>query len=166
MKPRFRGLRLTLVGLLVLLAIEFGVSASRRIFARVRHTGDRDSSPLDLRRHSIDHALPSDLSRGERAMTPRFCRLWLTLAGLLVLLAIEFGMSFLPMGRQIRPLVLIPAALMIGTVATMFMEIGRGPEIVRLFAAAGLLWLAILLGLGSLDPMTRTDYYVQLPSPK
>jgi hypothetical protein len=32
---------------------------------------------------------------------------------------------------------------------------------VRLFAVAGLVWLCILLGLGSLDPMTRTDVYVQ-----
>jgi hypothetical protein len=37
---------------------------------------------------------------------------------------------------------------------------------VRLFAAAGLLWLTILLGLGSLDPLTRTDYPVQGVSPK
>ena len=54
---------------------------------------------------------------------------------------------------------LIPAVLMVGTVGTMFMEVGRGPEIVRLFAVAALLWLTILLGLGSLDPMTRTDYH-------
>jgi hypothetical protein len=50
---------------------------------------------------------------------------------------------------------------MVGLVGTIFMEVGRGPKIVRLFAAAGLLWLTILLGLGSLDPMTRTDYHVQ-----
>jgi cytochrome c oxidase subunit 4 len=98
-------------------------------------------------------------------MTARFRRLWLTLAGLLLLLAVEFGASFLPMDRAARPLVLIPAVLMAGTVGTMFMEVGRGPQIVRLFATAGLLWLAILLGLGSLDPMTRTDYYVQGGSP-
>jgi hypothetical protein len=41
------------------------------------------------------------------------------------------------------------------------MEIGRALTIVRLFAVAGLLWLTILLGLGSLDPMTRTDYHMQ-----
>jgi cytochrome c oxidase subunit IV len=98
-------------------------------------------------------------------MTPRFRRLWLTLALLLVLLAIEFGASFLPMDRAVRPLVLIPAVLMVGTVGTMFMDVGRGPEIVRLFAVAGLLWLTILLGLGSLDPMTRTDHRVQSASP-
>jgi hypothetical protein len=96
----------------------------------------------------------------------RFRRLWLTLALLLVLLAMEFGASFLPMDRALRPLVLIPAVLMVGTVGTMFMEVGRGPGIVRLFAVAALLWLTILLGLGSLDPMTRTDYIVQNTSSK
>ena len=94
-------------------------------------------------------------------MTPRFRRLWLTLVLLLVLLGIEFGASFLPLDRAARPLLLIPAVLMVGVVGTVFMEVRRGPEIVRLFATAALLWLTILLGLGSLDPMTRTDYLVQ-----
>ncbi|MGH6822985.1 MAG: cytochrome C oxidase subunit IV family protein [Methylocella sp.] len=85
---------------------------------------------------------------------------------LMVLLAIEFGASFLPLDRSLRPLVLIPAVLMLGIVGTVFMEVGRGPDIVRLFAAAGLLWLGILLGLGSLDPLTRIDYLVQGAHPR
>jgi caa(3)-type oxidase subunit IV len=99
-------------------------------------------------------------------MTPRFRRLWLTLVLLLVLLAIEFGASFLPLNRSARPLVLIPAVLMVGVVGTTFMEVGRGPEIIRLFAVAALLWLSILLGLGSLDPMTRIEYQVQAAYPR
>jgi cytochrome c oxidase subunit IV len=99
-------------------------------------------------------------------MTPRFRRLLLAWALLMVLLAIEFGASFLPLGRSARPLVLVPAVLMVGAVVTLFMQIGRGPMIVRLFAVAGLLWLSILLGLGSLDPLTRTDYHVQAGNPK
>jgi caa(3)-type oxidase subunit IV len=99
-------------------------------------------------------------------MTPRFRRLWLTLGLLLVLLAIEVGVSFLPLDRAARPLVLIPAVVMVGVVGTVFMEVRRGPEIVRLFAVAALLWLTILLGLGSLDPMTRTVYYVQDVNPQ
>jgi hypothetical protein len=43
------------------------------------------------------------------------------------------------------------------------MQIGRGPALVRVFAAAGLLWVSILLGLGSLDPLTRHDYTVGTP---
>jgi caa(3)-type oxidase subunit IV len=99
-------------------------------------------------------------------MTPRFRRLWLTLVLLLVLLAMEFGASFLPLDRSARPLVLIPAVLMVGVVGTTFMEVGRGPEIIRLFAVAALLWLSILLGLGSLDPMTRIEYQVQAAYPR
>jgi cytochrome c oxidase subunit IV len=77
---------------------------------------------------------------------------------LLVLLAIQFGASFLPLSPSWRALLLVPAALMLAAVATMFMQIGRGPALVRVFAAAALLWVSILLGLGSLDPLTRTDY--------
>jgi succinate-acetate transporter protein len=85
---------------------------------------------------------------------------------LMVLLAIEFGASFLPLDRSTRPLILIPAVLMVWVVGTVFMEVGRGPDIVRLFAVAGLLWLSFQLGLGSLDPLTRIDYLVQTANPK
>jgi hypothetical protein len=50
---------------------------------------------------------------------------------------------------------------MVATLGVAFMQVRRGPTIVRLFIIAALLWLAILLGLGSLDPMTRTQYQVQ-----
>jgi cytochrome c oxidase subunit IV len=85
-------------------------------------------------------------------------RLAWTWVVLLVLLAIQFGASFLPLSPSMRLLLLVPAALMLAAVATMFMQIGRGPALVRVFAAAALLWVSILLGLGSLDPLTRTDY--------
>lgn len=94
-------------------------------------------------------------------MTPRFRSLVLAWGLLLVLLTAEFGASLLPLARSARPLILIPAVLMAAIVATVFMEVARGPAIVRLFAVAGLLWLSILLGLGSLDPLTRTGYPVQ-----
>jgi cytochrome c oxidase subunit 4 len=99
-------------------------------------------------------------------MTLRLRGLLLAWVLLLALLAVELGASFLPLGRSARPLVLIPAAAMVAVVGAMFMQVGRGPTIVRLFATAGLLWLTILLGLGSLDAMTRTDYPVQGASAK
>ncbi len=99
-------------------------------------------------------------------MSQRFRRLLLAGVLLMVLLAIEFGASFLPLDRSARPLVLIPAVRMVGVVGTIFMEVGRGPEIVRLFAVAALLWLSMLLGLGSLDPMTRIEYQVQAAHPR
>ena len=99
-------------------------------------------------------------------MTPRLRVLLLVWACLLILLAIELGISFLPLARSARPIVLIPAVLMVAAVGMRFMQIGRGPTIIRLFATAGLLWLGLLLVLGSLDPMTRTDYLVQTLSRK
>ncbi len=94
-------------------------------------------------------------------MNPRSRHLLLAWGLLIALLAIEFGASFLPLDRAVRPLILIPAALMLAVVSVAFMEVRRGPETIRLCAAAGLLWLCILLGLGSLDPMTRVNYYVR-----
>ncbi|HUI22301.1 MAG TPA: cytochrome C oxidase subunit IV family protein [Methylocella sp.] len=94
-------------------------------------------------------------------MTQRLRQLLLTWVLLVVLLAIEIGISFLPLDRSARPVVLLPAVLMAGLVGVVFMEVGRGPEIVRLFAVASLLWLTILLGMGSLDPMTRAMHYVR-----
>jgi cytochrome c oxidase subunit IV len=85
-------------------------------------------------------------------------RLIWTWVVLVVLLALQCGAAFLPLDPSLRPLLLVPSALMLAGVATMFMQIGRGPALVRVFAAAGLLWVAILLGLGSLDPLTRHDY--------
>jgi len=96
-------------------------------------------------------------------MSKRLRHLALAFLLLMVLLAIEAGVSALPFGQSARPVVLIPAALMAGLVGGVFMEAWRGPEIVRLFVAASLLWLSILLGLGSLDPLTRVLYHVQAP---
>ena len=95
-------------------------------------------------------------------MTSRLRGLLLAWVLLIVLLAVELGASFLPLGRSARPFVLIPAAVMVAVVGTAFMQVERGPTIVRLFATAALLWLTILLGLGSLDAMTRTDYHVEV----
>ena len=92
-------------------------------------------------------------------------KLLLTWLGLLALLALEVGASFLPLSASDRPLLLIPALAMVGIVAIVFMRVGRGPVIVRLFAAAGVLWLVILLALGGLDPLTRIDYPVTSRQP-
>jgi hypothetical protein len=99
-------------------------------------------------------------------MNQRLRHLFLAWVLLMVLLAIEVGASFLPLARSDRPLVLIPAVLMVWVVGMVFMEAGRGPQIVRLFTVAGLLWLSFQLGLGSLDPLTRIDYLVQTAIPR
>lgn len=94
--------------------------------------------------------------------TPELKNLLLTWLLVLLLGVAEFAASFLPLARAWRPLVMIPAALMIAGVAIGFMEVRRGPVLVRAFAVAALLWLAILLGLGSVDPLTRTDYRLSI----
>ena len=93
-------------------------------------------------------------------MPPGFARLLFAWVLLLLLGGIEFGASFLPLGRSLRPLVMIPGVLMVAAVGIMFMEVGKGPAIVRGFAVAAMFWLILLLGLGSADPLTRTDYHV------
>lgn len=98
--------------------------------------------------------------RQQRTLPPetgRLVRLWLAL---LLLGGIEFGLSFLPLGHRARPLVILPAIPMIVAVAVGFMNVTKGPAIVRAFAVAALFWLLILLGLGSLDALTRIDYAV------
>lgn len=94
-------------------------------------------------------------------MKARFRWLLGTWVLLLVLLGVEFGVGFLPLKPSVRPLILIAPVIMVVAVGIMFMQVKKGPVIVRLFVVAGLIWLCILLGLGSLDPMTRTDVYVQ-----
>lgn len=99
-------------------------------------------------------------SQEARTVAAEFKRLMFTWLLLLILGGVEFAASYLPLARAWRPLVMIPAALMVLGVAIGFMEVSRGPVLVRAFAVAALLWLLILLGLGSVDPLTRTDYHV------
>lgn len=47
---------------------------------------------------------------------------------------------------------------MIGVVAFLFMDLGRASSLSRIFALAGLFWLAILVGLTSVDFLARRDY--------
>jgi cytochrome c oxidase subunit IV len=91
-------------------------------------------------------------------------RLLVTYLLLLALLGCEFAFSFLPISRELRPLLLIPALVMVALVGVQFMQVRSGPTIVRLFTAAALLWLILLLGLGSLDPLTRMQYPVTSPA--
>jgi cytochrome c oxidase subunit IV len=77
---------------------------------------------------------------------------------LLVLAALEFAGAFVPLARGWRPLLLLPACCMAALVAVMFMDVRRGPALVRGFAIIGLFWLAVLLGLGMVDPLTRAVY--------
>jgi hypothetical protein len=73
------------------------------------------------------------------------------------LLAAELAVTFAFSGWG-RGGVAVIAAAMVGVAAFGFMDLRQEGVVVWLFAAAALLWLIILLGLGALDPMTRTLY--------
>jgi hypothetical protein len=153
-----------MIGGLVLVGWIILRGSAQSVFICVLYTGGCGRALLELCRHRVDYSLRTHLSGGTRAVNAQFRSLLATWILLLMLLAVEFGASFLPLGSSLRPLIVIPAVLMVAAVGTMFMQVKKGPTIVRLFVAAGLVWLSILLGLGSLDPMTRTDVYVQDPS--
>jgi hypothetical protein len=86
--------------------------------------------------------------------------LLLTWLLLMLLGGAELAASYLPLPSAWRPLIMIPAGLMAVVVAVSFMEMRRGSVLVRAFAVAAIFWLLVLLGLGSIDPLTRTNYVV------
>ena len=84
--------------------------------------------------------------------------------GLLLLAAAEFGGSFLHFDRSLRPLLLLPALAMVALVGLTFMRARHSIAPARGFVLAGLLWLLLLLGLGTMDPLTRAFYSVGVQS--
>ena len=82
---------------------------------------------------------------------------WLAL---LLLAVAEFGGSLIHIDRSLRPLLLLPALAMVTLVGLAFMRVQSGIAAARGFALAGLLWLLLLLGLGTMDPLTRAVYPV------
>lgn len=89
-------------------------------------------------------------------------RLVLCWVALVAIAAVQFGVSFAPMGRDWRTTLLVFPVLMAVLIAVFFMRVRTGPGIARGFALAGLVWLTILLGLGMMDPLTRTIYPVDI----
>jgi hypothetical protein len=86
---------------------------------------------------------------------------WLAL---LLLGAAEIGGSFIHFDRSLRPLLLLPALAMVAVVGLIFMRVQHSIAPARGFALAGLLWLLLLLGLGTMDPLTRAVYPVATPT--
>ena len=90
-------------------------------------------------------------------MTAVVLRLISVVSLMFALLAAELAATFAFPGWG-RSGVAVIAATMVGVAAFGFMDLRQEGVVVWLFAAAALLWLIILLGLGALDPMTRTLY--------
>ena len=95
-------------------------------------------------------------------MPPGFGRLFFGWIGLILLWGLEFGISFVKLPTGLRPLLLIVAAAMVALVALLFMHVSRGPVVVRGFAVVAIFWMIILIGLGSMDPLTRAQYFTTI----
>ena len=74
---------------------------------------------------------------------------------LLALLAINIGVSFLPLGRAKTAVNLAVAVVQASLMFTVFMRLNRASALVKLTAAAGLVWLSFLFLIGSADFLTR-----------
>jgi hypothetical protein len=97
-------------------------------------------------------------------MTGVVIRLLATASLMLALLAAELAAVFIFPGWG-RVGVAVIAAAMVAVAAFGFMDLREEGAPVWLLAAAAALWLAILLGLGSLDPLTRTLYPTVIETP-
>lgn len=86
-------------------------------------------------------------------------------AGLLVLLALNVGLAHLPLGRFALPVALGIAGMMAVVVLVVPMELDRSSGLVRAFAAAGFVWLAVLIGLSATDYGVRRDALLPRPDP-
>jgi len=84
---------------------------------------------------------------------------WLALAALM---AVELGGSLARLGPGFSGLLLLPAAIMVLLVGLCFMRVRESGGLARFFALAAIFWLTVLLGLGSIDPLTRHDYSVDV----
>jgi cytochrome c oxidase subunit 4 len=83
----------------------------------------------------------------------RTCLLvWLGLLGLLMLTA---GSAYLPLGNFNLAVSLTISMLKTTLVMAFFMDLRRERATTRVFAMAGFVWLAVLIGLTLADVMTR-----------
>lgn len=76
----------------------------------------------------------------------------LSYAVLLTLLAVNVTLAQLPLGRAGTTAQLVIASLMAFIVIWVFMQVGQASGLVRAFAGASLLWLALMFA------FTLTDY--------
>lgn len=80
---------------------------------------------------------------------------FLVVCVLLLLFGANLGLSFIALGRFNLVLNLAVAALMIGLITIVFMELNRANGIQRLAAGVGVFWLFFLFFLGFADYLSR-----------
>lgn len=95
-------------------------------------------------------------SRAHRSGPPMpvttYVSVWMAL---IALLAITLGSSFVPLHHLNSAVNLAIAGIKALLVAWFFMRLRNGDALTRLAAAAGVLWILILLTLGLADVLTR-----------
>jgi len=79
----------------------------------------------------------------------------LVVCALLLLFGANLGLSFVALGRFNLVLNLAIAALMIGLITVIFMELDRANGIQRFAAGIGVFWLFFLFFLGFVDYLSR-----------
>jgi caa(3)-type oxidase subunit IV len=75
--------------------------------------------------------------------------------GLLLLLAINIGLTLLPLGAFKTPLNIAIATIQVTLMGVVFMRLNRSSPLVRLTAVAGFLWVSFLFIFALADFLTR-----------
>lgn len=75
--------------------------------------------------------------------------------GLLAMLALNVGVALAPLGRVKTPVNLLLAVVQASLMFVVFMRLNRASALVKVTAAAGLVWLSFLFLIGSADYFTR-----------
>ncbi len=77
--------------------------------------------------------------------------------GLMVLLGVQMALAWLPLGAAHLYFALGISVAMATIVVWVFMELAKAPALARIFAYAGLFWVAVMVALGGADYATRTQ---------
>jgi cytochrome c oxidase subunit 4 len=84
-------------------------------------------------------------------------RLVLTWIGLMLLLALTFGSSYVPLGAWNTAINMAVSCAKALLIALFFMELRGAGALLRLAAIVGVIWLALLFGLSGTDYATRAN---------
>ena len=79
---------------------------------------------------------------------------------LLLLFGVELLFASIPALRGVPPFI---GMAMAALVALTFMRLGSSRGLEPVFAVAGLFWLCIMIGLGTMDPFTRREVFSIFP---
>lgn len=103
----------------------------------------------------MDNHAHTSASEPAAALPHSHAAYYVVYAALLVLLAVTVVAATVPLGRWAVPVALSIAGVKTFLIVVYFMHLRTAGSLVRLFAAAGFLWLGLLLTLTFADYLTR-----------